>query len=550
VGRSLSSGKGVHRTSDHDGGAVDEGASFLLAGLNSHDLQERGPLVAPYALLPLVPGAYASTRTRMDDMLAHLQSAAMDSVTAEELEVYVTEAGREIQRQAIQDYLDVRAAGEVRVADVVGADGIARSRAERGHRRQLATSVGRVEVARIAYRAPKAPNVHLADEELQLPAQLYSRVLQRQIVQRAAATSLRATAASVLDATGCSLGTRQIMEVCERAAADIRGFYALAPQAAVSSDLLVLSCDATGINMIDSGLREAVRQAAQAEAVVGPRPPSAQLHDRTRTGRRRMATVTAVYDASAVARTAADVMPSNAAERAGRNREAPRASGREVHACVMTTTAEMISSMFDLAEQRDPHHRRRWIALVDGNNHQIERIEHEAMRRGVHVDIVIDFVHVLEYLWKAAEDIHPGYPARQGFVAAGARAILEGKVRRVITELRHVAETEKARGTKASGIERAAAYLSAKTDNLAYDIALALGWPIATGVIEGCCRYLVKDRLDVTGARWSLPGAEAILLLRTVIDNGDFEAYWVYHGQREHERQHTARYRCEYAPAA
>jgi hypothetical protein len=89
----------------------------------------------------------------------------------------------------------------------------------------------------------------------------------------------------------------------------------------------------------------------------------------------------------------------------------------------------------------------------------------------------------------------------------------------------------------------------AKTEYLGYDIALALGWPIATGVIEGCCRYLIKDRLDVTGARWSLPGAEAILRLRTVIDNGDFDAYWHYHGQREHERQHTARYRREYASA-
>jgi hypothetical protein len=506
--------------------------------------------VALYASMPGAPGAYTPTRTRMDDMLTRLQSAAMGSVTAEELEVYVTEAGREIQRQAIQDYLDARAASGQRAADVVGADGIARPRAERGHRRRLATSVGRVEVARIAYRAPKASNVHLADAELELPGQLYSRVLQRQIVQRAAATSLRGTAASVREATGLSLGTRQIMEVCERAADDVRGFYALAPKAALSSDLLVLSCDATGINMIDSGLREAVRAVAKAEQASGPRPPSAQLADRTRTGRRRMATVTAVYDAAAVERTAADVMPGNAAERAARSRQAPRASGREVHACATATTAEMICGMFDLAEQRDPHHRRRWIALVDGNNHQIERIEHEAMRRGVHVEIVIDFVHVLEYLWKAAEDIHPGQAGRQGFVAATARAILEGKVRRVVADLRHAADAETSRGTKASGIERAAAYLAAKTDYLAYDIALALGWPIATGVIEGCCRYLVKDRLDVTGARWSLNGAEAILLLRTVIDNGDFEAYWHYHGQREQERLHTARYRHEYTPTA
>ena len=506
--------------------------------------------MAPYPCPPAAAPAYAPTRTRMDDMLAHLQGAAMAAATAEQLELYVTEAGREIQRQAIQDYLDARAATEQRAVDVVGSDQIARTRAERGHRRVVATSVGRVEVERIAYRAPKAPNVHVADAELDLPAHLYSRVLQRQIIHRAAQASLRGAAGSVLDATGLSLGTRQIMQVCQRAAADISAFYSLPPEACANTDLLVLSCDATGINMIDSGLREQVRAVAEAEAASGPRPPSAQLADRTRTGRRRMATVTAVYDAAAVTRTPADVMPSNAAERAARARRAPRASRREVHASVAASTAEMITGMFDLAQQRDPHHRRRWIVLVDGNNHQIERIEHEAMRRGVHLDIVIDFVHVLEYLWKAADDLHPGQHARQDFVARTARQILEGKVRRVITDLRHAAETENSRGTKASGVERATAYLTAKTDYLGYDIALALGWPIATGVIEGCCRHLIKDRLDVTGARWSLPGAEAILLLRTVIDNGDFDAYWHFHGQREHHRQHTAHYRRDYAPAA
>ncbi len=521
----------------------------MLAGLNSLTDKKEDP-VAPYASTPGAAPAYAPTRTRMDDMLAHLQGPVMASVTHEELEVYLTEAGREIQRQAMQDYLDARAGAEQRAVDVVGSDQIARTRAERGHRRQLATSVGRVEVERIAYRAPKAPNVHVADAELDLPAHLYSRVLQRQIVRRAAACSLRGAATGVREATGLSVGSRQIMEVCQRAAADIADFYTLAPATAAGTHLLVLSVDATGVNMIDSGLREQVRAVAQGEAACGPRPPSAQLADRTRTGRRRMATVTAVYDAATVTRTAADVMPGNASERTTRNREAPRATGREVHASVTASTAEMITGMFDLAAQRDPNHRRRWIVLVDGNNHQIERIEHEAALRGVHIDLVIDFIHVLEYLWRAAEDLHPSQIARQDFVARTARLILEGKVRRVITDLRHAIEAENPRGTKASGVERAAAYLTAKTEYLGYDLALALGWPIATGVIEGCCRYLIKDRLDVTGARWSLPGVEAILLLRTVIDNGDFDAYWHYHGQREHQRQHTTRYRREYAPAA
>jgi hypothetical protein len=84
-------------------------------------------------------------------------------------------------------------------------------------------------------------------------------------------------------------------------------------------------------------------------------------------------------------------------------------------------------------------------------------------------------------------------------------------------------------------------YLTGKNEFLCYDQALAAGWPIATGVIEGACRHLIGDRLDITGARWGLDGAEAILTLRAVISNGDFNDYWGYHLAQEHQRLYPAR---------
>lgn len=72
-----------------------------------------------------------------------------------------------------------------------------------------------------------------------------------------------------------------------------------------------------------------------------------------------------------------------------------------------------------------------------------------------------------------------------------------------------------------------------------------MGWPIATGPIEGACRHLIGDRLDITGSRLGLDGAEAALKLRALIENGDFDTYWRYHLARERERlcltpdQHT-----------
>ena len=91
-------------------------------------------------------------------------------------------------------------------------------------------------------------------------------------------------------------------------------------------------------------------------------------------------------------------------------------------------------------------------------------------------------------------------------------------------------------------MDRCANYLLKNAGYLKYDTYLAKGFPIATGVIEGACRYLVKDRMEVTGARWSLAGAEAVLRLRALQASGDFDAYWHFHERQESLRNHAERY--------
>lgn len=91
-------------------------------------------------------------------------------------------------------------------------------------------------------------------------------------------------------------------------------------------------------------------------------------------------------------------------------------------------------------------------------------------------------------------------------------------------------------------------YLHAKKKHLDYPTALAAGWPIATGVIKGACRRLVKDRMDLTGARWGLDGAEAILKLRALTTNGDFDQYWSWHLEQEQRHNHESRYLNEIIP--
>jgi hypothetical protein len=156
---------------------------------------------------------------------------------------------------------------------------------------------------------------------------------------------------------------------------------------------------------------------------------------------------------------------------------------------------------------------------------------------------VCDFIHVLEYLRKAAWSFfETGDADAEEWVADQARKILHGKAAQVADGIRRRATTYGYSATERAGADTCANYLTSKNDHLRYDIALASGWPIATGIIEGACRHLVKDRMDITGARWSLTGAEAVLRMRALISKRNFDDYWRFHLQQEHRRVHQDRY--------
>jgi hypothetical protein len=208
-----------------------------------------------------------------------------------------------------------------------------------------------------------------------------------------------------------------------------------------------------------------------------------------------------------------------------------------VTASVADTAAAVVAAVFAEADRRDPARNRTWIALADGNVHQIDRIRAEAAARNVTVTIICDFVHVIEYLWTAAWSLFPeASPDAGPWVRGHATAILDGHAAGVAAAIRAAAAHLPA--TKRRAANKTASYLDAKATYLDYPKALAAGWPISSGVIEGTCRYLVKDRMDITGARWGTATAEAILKLRALHANGDFEDYWPWHLDREHERNY------------
>ena len=158
---------------------------------------------------------------------------------------------------------------------------------------------------------------------------------------------------------------------------------------------------------------------------------------------------------------------------------------------------------------------------------------------------------MLEYLWAAAWCFYKeGDPTAEGWVRKHASTVLAGRATKVAGAIRRAATKAGLDPLERPNAERCAVYLTNKARYLDYPTALKEGWPIATGVIEGACRHLVKDRMDLTGARWGLDGAEAVLKLRALRSNGDFDEYWRYHLARERERLHESRYANKVIPRA
>src|SRR5690606_9755667 len=165
----------------------------------------------------------------------------------------------------------------------------------------------------------------------------------------------------------------------------------------------------------------------------------------------------------------------------------------------------------------------------------------EARRVGVKVTLIADIVHVIEYIWDAARALFGGSNSKaERWVSDRLLALLSGlcggDVAKTIPcwESRTNDLDARAHAT----IRMMCTYLADRTRTrmLGYQEALRDGLPIATGVIEGACRHVVKDRMDRTGARWSLTGAEAVLRLRALRASKDFDAYWTFHLEQDRLR--------------
>jgi hypothetical protein len=449
-----------------------------------------------------------------------------------EREKVIGEEGRELQRRLLQATFDLDAAREERIAQVTSAAGIRHGTVEAGHGRGMTSVFGPVRVTRLAYRNRREPNLYPADARQVLPGDPYSLGMRALAAFHLAGGGF-GQAQEVIEArTGVTIGRAQLTGLAEDLAAWTGDFYEQRSRDAEEeeqpdSDVIMMQGDGKGIAMRPEHRRN-------------PGKENGSAHP----GIKKMAEIVAVADFTPAVREPEDIAAPAARRLA---HPGPKARDKWVSASVTESIEDMIAAAFDEADRRDPERVRQRVFLVDGNKQQITAIGAQAEERGLKVPVLIDYIHVSGYIGKAAAALQPGDPAAAGQWADGQLLrVLHGRAKAVAATLASVAAKTRAsartRHLDLTDMDRAVTYLTNNHQHMRYDRALEKGWPIATGMIEGACRFVIEDRFGITGARWSPDGAEVILKIRAVVVNGDLDDYMRYYKQRYRDEHHLARY--------
>ena len=484
---------------------------------------------------------FSAAREQFEVIVKALRSVEMMNAEHAAVEKYLFKDGFELLRLILQGYMDNRSEAEEPLESVRGSGGVERTHRRWGCERPLETVFGTVMVSRIGYGYPGHESIFPLDGALNLPPEKYSHGLQELLSNESAKGAFEEAVATIGKMTGGHIPKRQAEELTPKMSVDFGAFYAkrAVENPEETDDLLVMSTDGKGVVMREEALREATRRSA--ERARGKKKGS-RLKPGEKSNRKRMSTVAAVYTVARNERTPEDIL--NIEQDSDKKRQSrPKPENKRVWASVEKDPEEVIGDMIAEAKRRDPKRERQWCVLVDGAEHQLAQIKKLVRRHGVTVTIIMDLIHVLEYLWDAAHSFFDvGDEAAEQWVGERALEILRGNAGQVAGGIRRKATKLKLDEKKRANADKCASYLLKHKQYLRYDEYLAEGFPIATGVIEGACRYLVKDRMDLTGARWGLDNAEAVLKLRALRASGDLDEYWDFHRAEEFKRHHQSRY--------
>lgn len=460
----------------------------------------------------------ASLRAEFETMLQFVTSTEAQTATADQIERGLFQLLLSLGGQLLLLFFQMRSQASSRDPLTRAGQSIAFNSEQK---RVYFSIFGKIPVWRPYFYGSESGGYTPLDAELSLAEDRYSDLLRETLNYLAVYVPFNKGVAIFERILKGRLSTRVQQKLVKDDATDVLAYYEQkpAPAAAKEAEILVIQADGKGVPII---LEE-------------PSPTAVRLGKGQKRGRKKEAIVTSIYTISAQPRTPQDVLESFFQEhKEAKKGRAAAAKPQNKH--IWATLAGKETALTRLEQQaagRQGSHIQHKVALADG----CPALQEWIRERFSDFTLVLDFVHANEYLWQVANSLlGENDERRTEWVKKQTELMLSGKTRQLIADFRGQAHKKTRTKKQVKQLEKSANYFERNLDYMAYDLYLANGWPIASGVIEGACRHFVKDRFELSGMRWQQSGAENLLHLRAVAENGDWDEYHLFHRQQRHQR--------------
>jgi hypothetical protein len=385
---------------------------------------------------------------------------------------------------------------------------------------------GKIRFRRHYFHATGQKGIYPLDAELSLPPRCYSDLL-RDWAEYCATDESYDESNRVLERIlGLSLSKQALETTVQEDAMDVEAFYEQKTPLPVEteSSILVIQADGKGVPMVRD---ESAKQ------------PARRGKGQKKT-KKKESVVTAIYTIAPYLRTPQQVTDAllrdlEQGKKSKQNPTQPRRPtpvDKEVRATMKgkAFALERLSRRVNLREGQHIEHR---VALTDG----AEPLQDKILDFFSRFTLVLDIIHASEYLWNVANALlGETHPERTVWIKKHLLHILSGQTETVIQALEDRRQDPDTSPAQRNVLKSTIGYYRRNLPYMRYDRYLARGWPIGTGVVEGACGHLVKDRMEQSGMRWTLSGAEAILDLRAVRINDDWDAYQTFRRERQYRQ--------------
>ncbi len=468
-----------------------------------------------------LPEMQENIRAEFETMLQFVTSEEAQTATADQIERTLFQLLLSLGAQLLLLFFQMRSQACARDTIVVEGQTIPYNSEQK---RVYFSTFGKVPLWRPYFYASGLGGHTPLDADLSLGTDRYSDLLRETLDYLAVYVPFNKAVDIFKRILKASISTRVQKEFVAEDAEDILDYYEQkpAPAPADEAEILVIQADGKGVPII----------------LEKSSPDPVRLGKGQKRGRKKEAIVTTVYTIAANPRTPEDVVNSffqqNEADKKSKI-SPPKPKNKHIWA-TLDGKETALARLEQQVEPRQGSHIRYKIALADG----CEALQKRIKERFPDFTLILDFIHANEYLWEVANSLlGENDERRTNWVKQQTELMLSGKTRQVIEDFRSQAKRKTLTKKQVKKLEKTANYFERNLEYMAYDIYLANGWPIASGVIEGACRHFVKDRFELSGMRWEQSGAENLLRLRAVAENGDWDDYHLFHRQQRHQRLYT-----------